>query len=142
MKPKILPKPRVLVVDDDPEFAQLVEYNLAQRGCDILIARDGLQGLRTARAELPDVILLDVMLPDIEGLTVCEILRAQPSTRDIPVFILSALHESWAATRKSKARFAHYFQKPVDLKLLGETVFSAGEELRARMRLRLADDLD
>src|SRR6266705_466450 len=125
MKPSILAKPRVLVVDDDPEFAQLIEFNLAQRGCDILIARAGLQALRMARAELPDVILLDVMLPDIEGLTVCEILRAQPSTRDIPVFILSALHESWATSRKTKARFARYFQKPVDLKLLGETVFSA-----------------
>src|SRR6266496_63901 len=97
MEPKILGKPRVLIVDDDPEFAQLIEFNLTRQGCDILVAHEGLQALRVARTELPDVILLDVMLPDIEGFTVCEILRAHASTRDIPVFILSALHESWAS---------------------------------------------
>jgi len=87
MKPKILRKPRVLVVDDDPEFVQLIEFNLARLGCGILVAHNGLQALRVARTESPDVILLDVMLPDIEGFTVCEILRAHASTRDIPVFI-------------------------------------------------------
>jgi len=75
------------------------------------------------------------MLPDIEGFTVCEILRAHASTRDIPVFIVSALHESWAS--RTKARFVRYFRKPVDLKLLGESVLSAGEERRTTIRWRL-----
>ncbi len=135
MKPKILRKPRVLVVDDDPEFVQLIEFNLARLGCGILVAHNGLQALRVARTESPDVILLDVMLPDIEGFTVCEILRAHASTRDVPVFIVSALHESWAS--RTKARFVRYFRKPVDLKLLGESVLSAGEERRTTIRWRL-----
>ncbi len=135
-------KPRVLVVDDDPEFADLIEFNLSRQGCEVLIAYDGMQALQFARTELPDVILLDLMLPDLEGLTVCEILRAQPSTRDIPVFILSALDESWAATRKSRARFARYFRKPVDLKLLGESIFSVREERQAAICLRLAQNPD
>ncbi len=135
-------KPKVLVVDDDLEFAELIDFNLSRRGCDILVARDGMQALRMARAELPDVILLDILLPDLEGYTVCEILGAQPSTRDIPVFFLSALHESWAKSRRARARFAGYFQKPVDLKLLGESVLSAGRQRQAAIRKRLDQSPD
>ncbi len=85
----------------------------------------------------PDVILVDIMLPDLDGLSVCEILNSQPSTRDIPVIIVSALNQSWIETRKSKARFARFFTKPVDLKLLRETVRTAAEavaELHAGQR--------
>jgi len=135
-------KPKVLIVDDDPEIAELIEFNLARRGCDILVARDGMQALRMARAELPDVILLDILLPDIEGYTVCEILGAQPSTRDIPVIMLSALHESWSQSRRARARFAGYFQKPVDLRRLGESVFSAGHQRQAAIRKRLDQSPD
>jgi len=78
------------------------------------------------------------VLHDIEGFTVCEILGADASTRDIPIFVLSALHESW--TSMTKARFVRYFQKPVDMKLLGETVLSAGEARQATIRSRLDDD--
>jgi CheY-like chemotaxis protein len=91
--------------------------------------------LRVARAKLPDVILIDVMLPDLDGLAVCEILNRQPSTRDIPVIIVSALNESWTQTRKSSARFVRFFTKPVDLKLLRAAVRAAAgpvEEIATR----------
>src|SRR5882762_2159656 len=113
-------KPRVLVVDDDVEFVQLIEFNLGQDGCESFTAYTGVHALRVARTELPDVILMDVMLPDLDGLAVCEILNSQPSTRDIPVFMLTALDQSWTQTRKSKARYARFFTKPVDLKALRE----------------------
>ena len=121
-------------MDDDAEFTELIEFNLASQDCDILIAYNGLQALRIARTELPDVIVLDVVLPDIEGFTVCEILGADASTRDIPIFVLSALHESW--TSMTKARFVRYFQKPVDLKLLGESVVTAAEKRQVATRSR------
>src|SRR3977135_3122579 len=89
-------KPRVLLVDDDGEFTELIQYNLKQRGWEILSASTGLQGLRVARAGLPDVILLDVMLPDLDGLSVCQILNSQPSTSDVPIFMVSALDETCA----------------------------------------------
>src|SRR5882762_177649 len=120
-------KPRVLVVDDDIEFAQLLRFSLDQDGCESLLVHNGVHALRIARAELPDVILVDLMLPDLDGLSVCEILNSHPSTRDIPVIIVSALNQSWIETRKSKARFARFFTKPVDLKLLRETVRTAAE---------------
>ncbi len=132
-------KPRVLVVDDDLEFVQLIEFNLKQAGYDSLMACSGVQALRIARAELPDVILMDVMLPDLDGLSVCEILNSQPSTREIPVVILTALDQSWTETRKSKARYARFFTKPVDLKALRETVRQAANQRQAPARARLAE---
>jgi CheY-like chemotaxis protein len=132
-------KPRVLVVDDDTEFVQLIEFNLKQAGCDSLMAHSGVQALRIARAELPDVILMDVMLPDLDGLSVCEILNSQPSTREIPVVMITALDESWTQTRKSKARYAGFFTKPIDLKALRDTVRSAADQRQALTRSRLAE---
>jgi len=117
-------RPKVLVVDDHIEFAQLLGFNLEKVGCEVLMAHDGAHALRVARAQLPDVILLDLMLPDLDGLSVCEILNSQPSTRDIPVIIVSALSASWTETRKSNARYTRFLTKPVDLKSLRELVIS------------------
>jgi DNA-binding response OmpR family regulator len=122
-------KTKVLAIDDDPEFAELLKYTLEQQGCEVVTAPNGMDGLHLARTTLPDVILLDVLLPDLDGLSVCQILGTQPSTRNIPVFIVSALNQSWAATRGIKVRFAQFFQKPVDLKRLGESVRAASEKV-------------
>jgi DNA-binding response OmpR family regulator len=135
-------KSRVLLVDDDTEFTELIAFNLALDGCEICIAHDGIDGLRLARVESPDVILLDLLLPDMGGLSVCEILQNQPSTRDIPVFIVSALDHSWVETNRSKARFARFFRKPVDLKLLSADVFSACKQRQETIRSRLAGPPD
>lgn len=118
-------KPKVLVVDDDIEFAALIRFNLGQEGFESLAVHTGVHALRAARAELLDVIVLDVMLPDLDGLSVCEILNSNPRTRDIPILILSALDESWAETHKRKARFTRFFTKPVDLKVLRQSVCTA-----------------
>jgi DNA-binding response OmpR family regulator len=120
-------KPKVLVVDDDTEFAELLRFNLDEAGCESMVAHNGVHGLRLARAKLPDVILLDVMLPDLDGLSVCEILNKQPSTWHIPVIIISALNQTWPQTRKSSARFHQFFTKPVDLKVLRASVKTAIE---------------
>ena len=135
-------KPKILVVDDDAELTQLLQFNLERQGCEIVIAHDGIEGLRLARTELPDLILLDLMLPDLEGLSVCEILQTQPSTRDIPVFIVSALDQSWVKTRKSRAKFAAYFTKPLELNLLKECVLSVYDQRLAIIRARLAQSPD
>jgi DNA-binding response OmpR family regulator len=133
-------KPRVLVVDDDADFRELLRYNLNQRGWEILSAQTGLQGLRLARADSPDVILLDVMLPDLDGLSVCHILNSQPSTRDVPVIIISALDETWAGTRKSPARITHFFRKPVSLAVLADHVQSAFTERQSQAQIRLQEE--
>ena len=134
--------PRVLIVDDDLEFTELVEHNLRRYGCEVVVAQNGIQGLRVARTDSPDTIVLDLMMPDLDGLSVCEILQTQPSTRDIPVFIVSALDQSWVKTRRSRAKFAAYFTKPLKLNLLKECVLSVCDQRLAIIRSRLAQSPD
>ena len=115
-------KPRVLVVDDESDFIQLMKYNLENQGFDILTAGDGVQALNVARRELPDVVLMDLMLPDIDGFSVCEILRSQPSTSKVPIIVVSALDGEYVRSRGIQAGVACCFKKPVDMKVLSESI--------------------
>src|SRR5476651_2819368 len=105
---------RILLVDDENDFIELLQYKLAGQGYDFIVANDGVQALSQARQFKPDLILLDILLPDLDGLSVCEILRRQPSTKKIPVIFMSAL--SSGVTRRTAAMQADdFFTKPLDL---------------------------
>ena len=78
---------RILVVDDEPPIVNLLAYNLKQANYDVLIARDGEEALQQARQEHPDLIILDIMLPKMDGLDVCRALRRE---RDVPIIMLTA----------------------------------------------------
>jgi DNA-binding response OmpR family regulator len=80
----------ILIVEDDPDIVELVQYNLEREGFATLTATDGEAGLATAGSHHPSLILLDLMLPGINGLDVCRRLKAQESTRAIPVIMLTA----------------------------------------------------
>ena len=106
--------PRILIVDDERDFVELVQFRLAALGCEFIVANDGVQALSQARQFKPDLILLDILLPDLDGLSVCEILRRQPSTKKIPVIFMSAL--SSEITKRTVAMQADdFFTKPLDL---------------------------
>jgi two-component system phosphate regulon response regulator PhoB len=81
---------KVLVVDDEPEILELVEFNFKAAGLQILTAADGAEGLQKARAQQPALIVLDLMLPGIDGMEVCKILRRDPATAGIPILMLTA----------------------------------------------------
>jgi CheY-like chemotaxis protein len=81
---------RVLVVDDEPDVLLLCRLNLQQRGHELIEAADGPTALRLAREHLPDVIVLDLMLPGIDGYEVLGTIRADPLTASIPVLVLTA----------------------------------------------------
>lgn len=83
-------KPKILVVDDEPDAIELVEFNLRSAGFEVASAMDGKEAVKKARATLPDLILLDVMLPEVDGLEVCKILRRDPTTSSIPILMLTA----------------------------------------------------
>ena len=105
---------RILIVDDEQEFVELLQYRLAGLGCEFIVAYDGVHALSQARQFKPDLILLDILLPDLDGLSVCEILRRQPSTKKIPVIFVSAL--SGEVTKRTVAVNADdFFIKPIDL---------------------------
>ncbi len=83
-------RPRILVVDDEPDALELIGFNLRSAGFDISTAEDGEQALKLARDLQPDLILLDVMLPEVDGLEVCKILRRDAATAGIPIIMLTA----------------------------------------------------
>lgn len=83
-------KTTILVVDDEPDAIELIEFNLKTAGFHVISAADGAEALKKARTVLPAVILLDVMLPEVDGMEVCKILRRDPATAGIPIIMLTA----------------------------------------------------
>lgn len=81
---------KILVVDDEPEAVELLEFNLTKAGYRVLTAADGAQALQKARTGLPALILLDIMLPELDGFEICRMLRRDPATARIPIIMLTA----------------------------------------------------
>ena len=81
---------KILVVDDEPEAVELVEFNLQQAGYEVISAADGAEALTKSRAKKPNLIVLDLMLPEMSGLEVCKTLRRDPATAGIPIIMLTA----------------------------------------------------
>jgi adenylate cyclase len=85
-----MPGPTVLVVDDDPVIVKLLQVNFEMEGYNVLTASDGEEGLAKARESMPDVIVLDVMMPKMDGLQVAGELRGDTATSGIPILLVSA----------------------------------------------------
>jgi len=83
-------KAKILIVDDEPETVEIVEFNLKQAGFGVISAGDGDEALRKAKANIPSLIVLDLMLPELDGTEVCKLLRRDPATATIPVIMLTA----------------------------------------------------
>ena len=83
-------KQKILVVDDEPEAVELLEFNLKQAGYAVTTAEDGAEALKKARTQSPDLIVLDVMLPEMDGFEICKALRLAPATRRMPILMLTA----------------------------------------------------
>lgn len=84
---------KILVVDDEPDLVELVTYNLRKEGFDVSSSLDGEEALSRIRKEEFDLIILDLMLPGMQGMEICRILRNDPSTRNIPIIMLTAKGE-------------------------------------------------
>ena len=83
-------KRKILIVDDEPDALELIEFNLKAAGFEVLTAPDGNKALKIAHASLPALVILDVMLPEVDGLEVCKILRRDERTAGIPILMLTA----------------------------------------------------
>src|SRR4051794_16022482 len=88
-----MPKPKILVIEDERALVEVLTYNLEREGYDVLVAYDGQDGLRQAQLKLPDLIVLDLMLPVKPGLEVCRELRTGARTRDTPIVMVTAKAE-------------------------------------------------
>ncbi len=96
-------KKRILVVDDEPDFCTIVQVQLEKEGFEVELAYNGKEGLEKIRANPPDVIVLDVMMPGKDGYEVCKELKADEKYADIPVILLTAVASHVTSTRYSHA---------------------------------------
>jgi len=102
----------VLIIEDSPSVRRLIEVSVRPLGVTVIAAEDGLEGLAMARAEIPDVILLDIGLPGIDGWEVLRELRADPSTADIAVIIVTAHAQPEVARAAEKRGADGFITKP------------------------------
>ncbi len=84
---------QIVIVEDEPDILEVIRYTLKREGFDVATAMDGKQGLRLIQDTSPDLVLLDIMLPGIDGLEICRRLRAEPSCENIPIIMVSAKGE-------------------------------------------------
>ena len=106
---------RILVADDDPAIRTLLVMNLEDEGYQVIEAADGEDALRLARHAVPDLVLLDVMMPGLDGLDVLGVLRGHGPTADIPVVLLTAKSEDGDIWDGWRAGAAYYVTKPFDV---------------------------
>jgi len=117
----------ILVVDDDPVIQKLLSVNFEMEGYRVVTASDGLDGLAQVEAVNPDIILLDVMMPRMDGLTVARKLKSDPSTKGIPIVLLSAKAQSTDIQLGLEAGADDYITKPFDpLELLDKVAALIG----------------
>jgi two-component system phosphate regulon response regulator PhoB len=115
-------KPRILIVEDEPSLAEVLAYNFQREGYDVVIAQDGREGMRKAQTLLPDLIILDLMLPGISGLDLCRELRASANTAGIPVLMLTAKAEETDQVVGFAVGADDYVTKPFSVKVLLQRV--------------------
>ncbi|MDF3414640.1 phosphate regulon transcriptional regulator PhoB [Sulfitobacter sp. M57] len=119
-------QPHVLIVEDEPAQREVLRYNIEAEGCRVTQACDGEEGLICVKEDLPDVIVLDWMMPRLSGIEVCRRLKASPATRAIPVIMLSAKSEDIDKVRGLETGADDYVIKPYSV-----------AELMARIRGQL-----
>ncbi|MBM3167537.1 MAG: response regulator transcription factor [Chloroflexi bacterium] len=105
---------KILVIEDDPSTLRFIEYTLQQEGLEIFLAKNGLDGLKIAQTEHPDLIILDIMLPGLDGYEVCRRLRQKSDTANILVLMLSAKARQEDKDMGMKMGADDYLSKPVD----------------------------
>jgi two-component system, OmpR family, phosphate regulon response regulator PhoB len=113
---------RVLVIEDERDLVDVLTYNLEREGYATIVAHDGLEGLRKAQTLLPDLILLDIMLPGMSGTDVCRELRSGERTRDIPIIIISARAEETDQVVGFSLGADDYVTKPFSAKVLMQRI--------------------
>lgn len=113
---------RVLVVDDEPHICRLLQVNLEITDFEVLTAQNGKEAIEIAKKKKPDVILLDILMPGMNGIEVCSILKTNPRTKNIPVFMLTALSRIGDMEDAFKAGADGYITKPFQATKIGREI--------------------
>jgi DNA-binding response OmpR family regulator len=115
-------KNRILIVDDEPDIVQALQTRLEQENFECLTAYDGNGGLELARAQKPDLIILDVMVPNLDGYKVCRLLKFQKELKWIPIIMLTARDKAEDRLLGEQTNIDYYMTKPFSLDRLVATI--------------------
>ena len=109
---------KILCVDDEPDILEILKYNLSSEGYDVSTAKDGISALKTANVTVPNVIIMDIMMPNMDGIEACEALRADDRFNDTLIMFLTARGEDYSHIAAYEAGADDYVTKPVKPKIL------------------------
>ena len=127
-----MPKmPKILVVDDDPDIVEILRYNLSLAGYEVKSASNGKECIKKAKLFLPQIILLDVMMPEMDGIEACSLLQKIPSLVNTRVIFLSARNEEYTQLSAFDAGADDYISKPVKPKILLKKITSIIKRINA-----------
>ena len=115
---------KILVVDDDPDIVEILRYNLSLGGYDVKSAMNGKEAIKKAKIFLPEIILLDVMMPEMDGIETCTIIKEIPSLSNTRIIFLSARNEDYTQLSAFDAGADDYISKPVKPKILLKKIAS------------------
>ena len=114
----MLDSKNILVVEDDLDIRELISFNLQNEGHQVFEAKDGEAGIDKAREKLPDLILLDLMLPGIQGLDVCRVIKSDQKTKETPIIMVTALGQEEDIVKGLETGADDYITKPFSIKVL------------------------
>jgi len=115
-------KQKILVVDDEEDILEILKYNLEKEGFEVKTASDGNAGIEMAEQFLPDVIILDIMMPFVNGINMCKEIKNDPRFKHIPVLFLSATNNDELINAAKEAGGMKFISKPIHLNLLIDMV--------------------
>ena len=109
---------KILLVDDEPDILEIVGYNLSNEGYRVITAENGAEGVKKAKKEKPQLIILDVMMPEMDGIEACEKIRTIPDLKDVVITFLTARGEDYSQVAGFDAGADDYITKPIKPKVL------------------------
>ncbi|GMN09856.1 response regulator transcription factor [Croceitalea sp. MTPC9] len=109
---------RILLVDDEPDILEIISYNLSSEGYDVYTAKNGVEGVAKAKKKHPHLIILDVMMPEMDGIEACEIMRSTPGLENSIITFLTARGEDYSQVAGFDAGADDYITKPIKPKVL------------------------
>ena len=109
---------KILIADDEPDILEIIQFNLQAEGYEVITAKNGDEAIEEAKKHLPDLIILDIMIPGKNGIDVCNILRMQPAFKETLIIFLSALSDESTEVRGLESGADDYLTKPISPKIL------------------------
>ena len=124
--------PKIIVVDDDPDIVEILRYNLSLAGYDVKSASNGKEAIKKAKIFIPEIILLDVMMPEMDGIEACRLIREIPSLNNTRIIFLSARNEDYTQISAFDAGADDYISKPVKPKILLKKISSIFKRIQKK----------